>query len=116
MLAERTSLRFQKRKIKTARDGRERILLRDTPLSSPESKSLKTIDAALARRAQIAGEDAQFELWEVEESQIEKRLMHIDGQFEIYDTYAHTAEKVLDAIKSHLSYTKWDRESVRHAR
>ena len=116
LLAERTTLRFQKRKLKAARDARERSLMRDTPLSPAESKSLKTIDAAVARRAQLAGEDAQFEAWEVEESQLEKRLLHIEGQFEIYDTYAHTAEKMLDAIKSHLSYTKWDREAGRHAR
>lgn len=116
LIGRRTKLRHQRRSIETARESRERVLLRDTPLSPAEAKSLKTIEAAVARRAQLSGEEAQFAAWDAELGTIEAELDKIEAAMDVYSVYAHTTERMTDNIKSHLSYVKAERQEALRAR
>ncbi len=102
----RNTLKSQKRILEDARASLERDLLRDVALTPSEAKSLKTIEAAVASRALIAGVEDQFATWDEAISGLSGELDEVQAKLDVYRTYLEVGERVTDNLRSVLSFQK----------
>lgn len=106
--------KLEKRKLERELEGIEEDLLRDDALSPSEAKSLKTIQAAVARRAKENDKLAKIAQLRVSIAQLEDVIETQHATVSIAKLYWDTADRLGDNIKIHLSYVKRDRELSRY--
>lgn len=103
---KQTTLKAERRVLSDAKASLERELLRETPLSNAESKSLKTIEAAVAARALVEGRSEELEEWEAELQKLSIEIDGVQAKIDVYHTYKDTAHRMTDNLRTVLSYQK----------
>lgn len=105
--ANRKEKRLAERELRDREEG----LLAETPLTATEAKNLQTTNAAIVRRAQEVPAVWQ-QIQELRQliRQYEDAIDDNEALIERAQLYWKTADRMGEAIKTHLSYVKDDRK------
>jgi hypothetical protein len=108
-MREKTSLTLQKRDLEASLDSFERELLVGEPPTASEAKSLKLINAAVARRANEKGQGDKLKSMQTQLSNVEREIERQQGIIDTGFMWLKANERMSDNLKSALSFYKDER-------
>ncbi len=106
---KKASLEVELRSVTREIEALERFLIRDSPLSTSESKTLKTVDAAVESRAVASGHYGTLEELRNKEASLKSRILVLKEKIDCGYNWNKTNERVSDNIKTALAFYKDER-------